>query len=120
MPPRPKSKEKRLAIEKSKVQDRETTRAKVEELLAQPMSAFVMFGFAQRNLLKKQKPGATVKEVVKAVGDRWLLLAEAERQKYEVLAAQDAARPAQPQPQMTGDDGGSEGGGSEAQQAADA
>lgn len=73
MPPRskpsaPKGKEKRQAIEKSKVHDRETTRAKVDELLAQPLSAFVMFGFAQRNLLKKQKPGATVKEVVKAVG----------------------------------------------------
>ena len=66
-------------------------------------------------------------------GDRWLLLAEAERQKYEVLgkpalppppcprpstetwsplvaAAQDAANPPQPQPQKTEHDGGSEGG----------
>ena len=64
-----KGKEKRQAIEKSKVHDREITRAKVDELLAQPMSAFVLFGFAQRNLLKKQKPSATVKEVVKAVGE---------------------------------------------------
>ena len=109
--PRPKpaaakGKDKRQAIEKDKVYVRESTRAKVDEILAQPLSAFVMFGFAQRNLLKKQKPNATPKEVVKAIGacscadlsagcprsrpdacagDRWLLLAEAERQKYEVL-----------------------------------
>ena len=71
--PRPKpavakGKEKRQAIEKDKVDVRESTRAKVDELLAQPLSAFVMFGFAQRNLLKKQKPNATPKEVVKAIG----------------------------------------------------
>ena len=71
--PRPKpaaakGKDKRQAIEKDKVDVRESTRAKVDEILAQPLSAFVMFGFAQRNLLKKQKPNATPKEVVKAIG----------------------------------------------------
>lgn len=71
--PRPKpaaakGKDKRQAIEKEKVDVRESTRAKVDEILAQPLSAFVMFGFAQRNLLKKQKPNATPKEVVKAIG----------------------------------------------------
>ena len=54
--------------EKDKVDVRESTRGKVDEILAQPLSAFVMFGFAQRNLLKKQKPNATPKEVVKAIG----------------------------------------------------
>ena len=67
-PAAPKGKEKRQAIQKDKVDVRESTRAKVDELLAQPLSAFVMFGFAQRNLLKKQKPNATPKEVVKAIG----------------------------------------------------
>ena len=57
--------EKRQAIAK----DRETLRAKTDELLAKPLSAFALFGFAQRNLLKKQKPGATVKEIDKAIGD---------------------------------------------------
>ena len=71
--PRPKpaaakGKDKRQAIEKDKMDVRESTRAKVDEILAQPLSAFVMFGFAQRNLLKKQKPNATPKEVVKAIG----------------------------------------------------
>ena len=71
--PRPKpaaakGKDKRQAIEKDKVDVRESTRGKVDEILAQPLSAFVMFGFAQRNLLKKQKPNATPKEVVKAIG----------------------------------------------------
>lgn len=48
--------------------ERDVARARADELLAKPFTAFVLFGFAQRNLLKKQKPGATVKEVVKAVG----------------------------------------------------
>ena len=49
-----------------KVHDREAAKAKATELLEKPLSAFVLFGFAQRNLLKRQKPGATVKEIVKA------------------------------------------------------
>ena len=43
--------------------------AGADSFLAKPLSAFALFGFAQRNLLKKQKPGATVKEIVKAIGD---------------------------------------------------
>ena len=62
------NKQKLKVLEKDKVDVRESTRAKVDEILAQPLSAFVMFGFAQRNLLKKQKPNATPKEVVKAIG----------------------------------------------------
>ena len=72
--------------------------ARVREVLAEPLSAFALFGFAQRNLLKKQKPNATVKETVKAIGDRWLLLTDAEREKYEALAVEDqryvSSRPA--------------------------
>ena len=49
-----------------------------EEILAKPISAFVLFGFSQRGVLKKQAKSTTVKEVVKAVGERWLLLSENE------------------------------------------
>ena len=35
------------------------------------------------------RPNATVKETVKAIGERWLLLTDAERTKYEALARED-------------------------------
>ena len=40
------------------------------ELLARPLSAFMLFGFSQRGILKKQKSTAVVRDVVKAVGER--------------------------------------------------
>ena len=87
------AKEKQQAAE-----DRRDAVARVQEVLAEPLSAFALFGFAQRNLLKKQKPNATVKETVKAIGERWLLLTDAEREKYEALAVEDqryvSSRPA--------------------------
>lgn len=87
------AKEKQQAAE-----ERRDAVARVQEVLAEPLSAFALFGFAQRNLLKKQKPNATVKETVKAIGERWLLLTDAEREKYEALAVEDqryvSSRPA--------------------------
>ena len=35
-----------------------------------------------------------MRELVRAVGDRWLLLGEAERREYELMAAEDQARAA--------------------------
>ena len=36
----------------------------------------MLFGFSQRGALKKQKSSTGVREVVKAVGERWLLLSD--------------------------------------------
>ena len=60
-----------------------------EEILAKPISAFVLFGFSQRGVLKKQAKSTTVKEVVKAVGERWLLLSDADRAKYEQMSNEE-------------------------------
>lgn len=70
----------------------ETLQSKVDGLLARPLSAFTLFGLAQRGVLKKQKSTVAVKDIVKAVGERWLLLCEAERKKYEAMAEEDALR----------------------------
>lgn len=64
-------------------------RVRTEEILAQPMSAFALFGLSQRGALKKQKTSTTVKEVVKAIGERWLLLGDAERARYEEMAQEE-------------------------------
>ena len=65
---------------------------RVDELLARPLSAFMLFGFSQRGVLKKQRTATSIKEAVKAIGERWLLLGEAERAKYEAMAQEDAKR----------------------------
>jgi len=65
---------------------------KVEDLLAKPLSAFALFAFAQRATLKRQKPTASVRELVKAVGDRWLLLSDLEQLEYEAMAESERGR----------------------------
>lgn len=65
---------------------------RVEELLARPLSAFQLFGMSQRGALKRQSTAGAVKEAVKAIGERWLLLGEEERAKYEAMALEDGRR----------------------------
>ena len=62
---------------------------RANETLAKPLSAFMLFGFSQRGILKKQKD--PVREVVKAVGERWMLLSHADRARYEAMADEEAA-----------------------------
>ena len=50
---------------------REAFQHKFDELLSKPFSAFALFGFAQRVTLKRQKPNASVRELVKANGKCW-------------------------------------------------
>ena len=59
---------KKEAAAATKAISKASIQAKADEMVAQPFSAFALFGFAQRGVLKKQKPGATVKDVVKAIG----------------------------------------------------
>ena len=66
--------------------------SKLDSFLTRPLSAFALFGLAQRGVLKKQKAASAVKEIVKVVGERWLLLSDAERSKYEAMAEEDAQR----------------------------
>ena len=68
------------------------TQAKAAQWLRRPLSAFALFGLSQKGVLKKQKSPAAVKDVVKAIGERWLLLSDGERKKYEAMAEEDARR----------------------------
>ena len=63
---------------------------KAHAMLAQPFSAFMLFGFSQRGILKK--PKESIRGVVKAVGERWLLLSDTERARYEAMAEEDGRR----------------------------
>ena len=92
--PRPRLKAKKDRGAADKVEAHEAMRSKLDGFLTRPLSAFALFGLAQRGVLKKQKSSAAVKEIVKAVGERWLLLSEAERKKYEAMAEEDAQRAA--------------------------
>ena len=62
------------------------------ELQAQPLSAFMLFGFSQRGIMKRHASAAAVREVVKAVGERWVLLSDEERANYEAMAEEDRQR----------------------------
>lgn len=64
--PRLKAKRDRGAADKFEAQA--AMRSKLDEILARPLSAFTLFGLAQRGVLKKQKSSASVKEIVKVVG----------------------------------------------------
>lgn len=86
----PKPKRAKTAAEQ--VEARDAFQRKCDELLAKPFSAFALFGFAQRVTLKRQKPNASVRELVKAIGERWLLLGEAQQREYEVMAEEDRKR----------------------------
>jgi len=67
-------------------------RQRASELLLHPLSPFMVFGFSQRGILKKQKE--PIRDVVKAVGERWLLLSDTERARYEAMAEEDQRRAA--------------------------
>jgi hypothetical protein len=71
---------------------RVSLKSRAEELLAQPLTAFMIFGFSQRGIMKRHKSSAAVREAVKAVGERWLLLSDADRAKYEAMAVEDRER----------------------------
>ena len=97
----PKKQAKKLSPSKKKAEQAKRERSaegkaaqqqRVREMLMQPLSAFMLFGFSQRGILKKQK--APIREVVRAVGERWLLLSDAERAKYEAMAEEDQRRAA--------------------------
>lgn len=72
----------------------DSVQQEVQRLLARPFTAFALFGLAHHGVLKRQKSSAAVKEVVKAIGERWLLLSDTERRKYESMAEEDARRAA--------------------------
>lgn len=91
-----KAKKEKGAADSAEAQ--EAFQDKLETFLRRPLSAFELFGLAQRGVLKKQKNSAAVKEIVKVVGERWLLLSETERKKYEKMAEEDAERAARPPP----------------------
>jgi hypothetical protein len=84
-----KASSKRGGGKSDKLPDVGAIKRRNEELLDRPMSAFMLFGFSQRGALKKQKTTQSVREVVKAVGERWLLLSEVERAKYEAMAREE-------------------------------
>mmetsp|Transcript_21594 Transcript_21594/g.49414 ORF Transcript_21594/g.49414 Transcript_21594/m.49414 type:complete len:188 (-) Transcript_21594:131-694(-) len=93
-PARPRLKEKKERRQDEKAETQLDARSRVDALLASPFSAFALFGLAQRGVLKKQKSNTAVREIVKIVGERWLLLSDQERKKYEAMAAEDAQRAA--------------------------
>ena len=106
---RAKGKQKAVDKKKMDLAKREKTaegmaelQKKANETLAKPLSAFMLFGFSQRGILKKQKE--PIREVVKAVGERWMLLSHADRARYEAMADEEAAylqrRAAQPPPSV--------------------
>ena len=74
--PSSKKKAEEAAARKAALEEMARIR-RVGDVLARPMSAFVLFGFSQRGVLKKQKTAAEFKEVVKALGERWTLLSDA-------------------------------------------
>uniref|UniRef100_A0A6V2Y8I2 HMG box domain-containing protein n=1 Tax=Emiliania huxleyi TaxID=2903 RepID=A0A6V2Y8I2_EMIHU len=75
----------------SKDEERQQVRSRVDEVLASPLSAFALFAFAQRAAVKRGKPSITVRELVKTVGERWLLLSEEEQRGYHDMARTGAA-----------------------------
>ena len=52
-----------------------------------PLSAFRLFAFAQHALLRRQSAEASAKEMLKVIGERWILMTEADQQVYEQMAA---------------------------------
>ena len=88
-----KAMSKAVKIQKSdKLPDPKILRARADEMLAKPLSAWMLFGFSQRGALKKNASNKEMRAAVKAVGERWLLLSEAERAKYEAMAQEDQRR----------------------------
>ena len=74
------------------VEAKDQIKQRANELLEQPLSAFMLFGFSQRGILKRHASAAAVREVVKAVGERWVLLSDEERANYEAMAEEDRLR----------------------------
>jgi hypothetical protein len=90
---KPLSKKKAEQMKRERAADcKAALEERADELLARPMTAFMIFGFSQRGILKKQKSAQAVREIVKAVGERWLLLTDVDRAKYEAMAEEDAQR----------------------------
>ena len=86
--PFPKGGKAKEVVKLEKKVDFGALRRRSEDLISKPMSAFMLFGFSQRGALKTHG-STTVKEIVKAVGERWLLLGDEERAKYEVMAKEE-------------------------------
>ena len=86
--PFPKGGKGKDVVKLEKKVDFGALRRRSEDLISKPMSAFMLFGFSQRGALKTHGT-TTVKEIVKAVGERWLLLGDEERAKYEVMAKEE-------------------------------
>lgn len=89
--PSQKKKAEEAAARKAALEHQAQLR-RVDDVVARPMSAFVLFGFSQRGVLKKQKSAADFREVVKAIGERWALLSDDDRAKYEKMAGEDQKR----------------------------
>ena len=94
-PPRSKGSGKasaQKARRERNVEAKDQIKQRAIELQAQPLSAFMLFGFSQRGIMKRHASAAAVREVVKAVGERWVLLSEEERASYERMAEEDKQR----------------------------
>ena len=89
--PSQKKKAEEAAARKAELEHQAQLR-RVDDVIARPMTAFVLFGLSQRGVLKKQKSAAEFKEVVKAIGERWALLSDDDRAKYDVMAEEDQRR----------------------------
>lgn len=68
------------------VEAKDQIKQRASELQAQPMSAFMLFGFSQRGIMKRYPSAVALREVVKAVGERWVLLSDEERASYKAMA----------------------------------
>uniref|UniRef100_A0A7S4ETN5 HMG box domain-containing protein n=1 Tax=Chrysotila carterae TaxID=13221 RepID=A0A7S4ETN5_CHRCT len=96
---------KRARALQAQEEAREKFRRRLHEHLSKPFSAFALFAFAQRSTLKRQKPNTTLRELVKAVGERWLLLSEAQQREYELMAEEDKQRALREANGAQGDEG---------------
>jgi len=63
---------------------------KAQKLLLQPMTPFMLFSFSQRGVMKKHKE--PIRDVVKAISERWLMLTDEERARYAKMADDDKSR----------------------------
>ncbi len=66
---------------------------RVAEMRDQPLSAFMLFAFAQRPSIKRQKPNAAPREIAKLMGERWTMLSDEQRRGYEKMAVEGPNTP---------------------------
>merc|ERR1712126_746629 len=57
-----------------------------------PLTAFMYFAREERPKVMKDNPNFSVPEIGKELGARWRKLGDAERAKFDALAAKDKAR----------------------------